>query len=907
MTTRRLLARACALALAVALLPLAGGAQPQAGASPAAASAAPIAQTTLANGLRVVVVEDHAAAVVQTAMWYRTGSLDEEPGKTGLAHALEHMMFRGTKDLSGGALDDLGARLGAVVNANTAEDYTHFYFVMPADRLDLAIHIEADRMRGLLLRSSDWNLERGAVLSEIDTDQSQPVGKLVRDVRAAAYKGSPYALTALGIRSDVARASAADLRRIYDRWYAPNNATLVVTGDVRAAEVFAAAQRWFGKIPARPVPAHRELPDLPVPTGPAAVAESADYPYTVVDLAYRVPGDLDPDAPATEIVSDIMGRDRSAFYKALVLSKLTLGYNAFVDSGIRAGTFHVLLFVTPGRDVRAARAAFETTLAAMRDGAIDSELLDAAKIGAARQAVYARDSITGLGDRYGYAFGVEGRDPAVDDAAFAAVDRDSVARVLQRYFAAPAAVGVLTPRALKPNALSSGAGASTVSDNFSSRAPSGPIVMAPWARAGLEKPVTTSSRVRPQAFTLPNGLRLYVQPVPANPTVFVNGSIELSPAFDPAGKTGTGALASSLLSYGGTRYDFDAQRRTADELGADVTFGSGFSAHGLATDLDKLLDLLADGETAPAFPVTYFDLLRSQERAQVEQQAHNPDVRASIAFAKALYAPGDPALRRETVASLDAVSPADVAAYAKHYFRPDRTTIVVAGDVDPAAVRAAVERSFGSWANDGPRPAIVLPAIPPTKPSVTVIPADRDIVNVRLGRRAIARTDPDFYALNLENAVLGAGGTFDTRLMDAIRSRRGLVYGVSSALLVTRERGLFTIDMNAAPQNVRAAVAAAKAELRALAAAPVATSEWNRARTKLLASATVSEESTSAIVGRCENIAANRLPVDYYATLATRYNRLTPEDGLRAFRNHLRPDAFAEVYVGRYGTATSAR
>jgi zinc protease len=754
-------------------------------------------------------------------------------------------------------------------------------------------------MRGLLLKQSDWDLERGAVLSEIDTDNSQPVGKLTRDVRAAAYRGSPFALTALGERADVVRATVADLRRYYDEWYRPNNATLVVTGDVTPEEVFATAERWFGPIPASTLPAH---PDLPAPRSDPAptVRETADYPYTVLDLSYRIPGDLDPEGPATQLVGEIMSNERSTFYRALVESKLTLGYNAFADTSLHAGIFHVLLFVTPGTNPDTVRQAFDTTLTQARTNGVDASLLAAAKLSTARQAVYARDAISGLGDRYGYAIGVEKHDPADDDQRFAAVDAPALNHALQTYFtAAPAAVGVLTPRNTNAHA-SSGTGGAVASDNFSQRPPNGPIVIPAWARSALARPVTIASRVLPRAYTLPNGIRLYVQPVHANPTVFVSGSIEISPAFDPPGKTGTGSLASALLAYGSAKYDFETQRRTADELGADVSFGASFAAHGLASDLDKLLDLVADAETAPQFPQNYTDLLKSQELASIAQRDRNPDARAQIAFNRALHAPNDPTVRQEMTASVSAITRADIVAYARHYFRPDRTTIVVAGDIDPDAVRAAIEQHFGSWTNVGPRPEIHLPPLPPAHRAVIAIPAQRDAVSARLGQPAIARTNPDFYAFNLVNGVLGSGGSFDTRLMNEIRVRRGLVYGVSSALLVTRERGLFEISLNAAPRNVSPAVAAAKAEVRKLTQTPISASEWNRARTKLLASTIVSEESTQTIVGRCENIAQNRLPVNYYATVATRYGRVTPADGLRVARRYLHPDAWVELYVGPF-------
>ncbi|HZT11555.1 MAG TPA: pitrilysin family protein, partial [Candidatus Baltobacteraceae bacterium] len=155
----------------------------------------------LSNGLQVLVVEDHAAPVVHTSVLYRFGSLYETPGKTGLAHALEHMMFRGTPQISAGGLDDIVARLGAQMNGTTDYDYTNFLFDMPADRAAIALQIEADRMRRLSLNASDWEIERRAVLSEIDGDESSPFFNLLSRVRAAAYPGLPAGRTPSGVRS----------------------------------------------------------------------------------------------------------------------------------------------------------------------------------------------------------------------------------------------------------------------------------------------------------------------------------------------------------------------------------------------------------------------------------------------------------------------------------------------------------------------------------------------------------------------------------------------------------------------------------------------------------------------------------------------------------------------------------
>jgi zinc protease len=852
---------------------------------------------TLANGLRVVVVEDPSAPVVQTGIWYRFGSLYETPGKTGLAHALEHMSFRGTPSLSSGGLTDFVARLGIQENAETSNDYTHFYFVLPADRLEAAIRIEADRMHNLLLSQSDWNLEKGAVLTEIDTDFSSPPGKLYYTVRRAAFPHSDYGLTALGERADVVRSTAADLRRYYDEWYAPNNATFVVTGDIRAADVFAMAQKYFGPVARKTLPASRPG-SAPAAARNQQVNMSGDYPYGIVMLAYQMPGDLDPAAPAPNILPSVINNQRSPFFKALVESGITLGYNAFADTQLRGGLFYVQLVVAPGSSPQKAIAAFTTTLAQVERDGIAPDLVDAAKKSVAVQAIYARDSIAGLGDRFGNAYGVEQRSPGVDDARIASVTVADANAALKKYLAARSVTGILTPRVVKPGQHGSLSTSGGVSESFASRAPSGPIVQPDYIKAALAKPVDQQSKVDPKVFTLANGLRVLVQEVHTNPTVFINGVIDTSPAFDPQGKEGLGGLTSALAGYGSEKYNFNALGELQDRLAANVDLGMNFDAHGLSSDFDTLVDVLDDGERHPAFPESYVTLVKSQEQAAVSQRAHNPDYLAGRAYLKLMLPPGDPSLREETTASLGAIAAADMHTYVSRYYRPDLTLIAVVGDVDAKHVVDKLTATFGTWVTEGPKPDVAQSPIPLRPAASAYVPANRSAVTARLGQTGIARSNPDFYALNLMNEILGAGGSFDTRLMDEIRSKRGLVYGVSSSLNVNRWRGTIDFSLTAAPSRVRPAVALLKAQLARIQTQPVSGGELVRAKSKIIAGALVAEQATQTISERLENIGINQLPANYYATLGTRYNPIGAADIQRVARTYLHPKNLIEVYEG---------
>src|SRR5579863_8070400 len=316
--------------------------------------------TTLRNGLRVVVVEDRAAPVVQTGMWYGFGSLQETPGKTGLAHALEHMSFRGTPEISSGGLDDIVARLGAQMNGETNYDFTQFYFEMPADKLDVALYTEADRMQHAALRASDWAIERNAVLNEIDGDASSPFFNLLARVRGAAFPGQPSGRTPLGNREDVARATVADIQRYYHEWYAPNNATLVVAGDVDHAAVFAKAARYFAAIPSKRLPAKSDA--SPVPAQGRTVEAEFPFPFEILDIAYSVPGDTQHGEPAVSTLATLLENQRSPFYRALVESNIALGIEANSDTQLHGGLLNVFIILNPGRHASEAQAVFQATL-----------------------------------------------------------------------------------------------------------------------------------------------------------------------------------------------------------------------------------------------------------------------------------------------------------------------------------------------------------------------------------------------------------------------------------------------------------------------------------------------------------------------------------------------------------------
>jgi zinc protease len=868
------------------------------GSSPAQAQQAPppFALRTLANGLRVVVVEDHAVPVVQVAMWYRFGAVDERPSHTGLAHALEHMMYRGTPSLSGLGLDDTIARLGARATAATSNDYTHYDFIVPADKLELLLRLEAERMTQLLISEPDWRHEKNVVLAEYDRDLSQPVAKLYDRVCRAASSARLCSLAALGDRKDIAAATVRDLRAVYDAWYAPNDATLVVTGDVRPSAAFTMAQRYFGPIAARALP-DRNNASVTYEVD-RSLQLSGNFPYQLLDIAYPAPGTLDEGAAALHVADAVIRNPRSPFYKALVSSGLTLGYSTQYDQNRYGGLYHVFLIVAPDHLAADARDAFYETLRQVESDGFPEDLVAAAKTAAAARDLYSRDSIEGQGARVGYALGVEGvADPDRDDRMIAATTASQVGATAARFLAVPAVVGIMQPSG------GGGAGVSAppsgVTDDFSRRAPAnGPIVEARWVQQALQTPPAAGSKVSPSSFVLYNGVHVYVQRIRTNRTVFVAGNVETSPRFDPAGKEGLGAMVSSLLGYGSARYDFEAQRKAADDIGATIDFGFTFGAHGSARDLTRLIDVLSDALQHPSFRPEFVELVRKQTLAAIAQRDRDPEYLAGRAFQELLLKPEDATLREPVAASIGAITRDDLRRYAAEYIRPDVTTITIVGDVDPVETAHLLDRELASWHDAGPRPPLNPDPIPYPQAAKRFIFTDIALDDAHLGLPACARNSHDYYALSLIDAILGANGDYDTRLMTELYTRHGLVESVSSSLDTDKYRGTWNFRLSADPGKLNQAVDMLKYELGRFQEDPVGLYELNRARAKLVARTLVEEESTQAIARRIQEIGLDGLPLDESVKMASRYDDVTPADLIRVAKVYFLPNSLIEVYEG---------
>ena len=400
-------------------------------------------QTTLANGMKLIVKEDRRAPSVVHMVWYRAGAMDEPEGVSGVAHVLEHMMFKGTKAVGPGEFNQRVAALGGRDNAFTSKDYTAYFQQVPPAHLDTVMALEADRMQNLELTDEAFAREIEVVKEErrLRTDD-QPRALVYEQLMATAFQAHPYRRPVIGWMPDLQAMQAEDARTWYRRWYAPNNAWLVVVGDVDHQEVFRQAEQHYGAVAARALPARR-ISTEPAQRGPrsAVVRAPAELPYLA--MAWQVPALRDPaadrEAYALQVLAAVLdGHDGARLNRHLVRdARLAVSAGAGYDgSGRGPALFYLDGVPAPGHTMDELEAALRTELQRIRDTGVSAAELARVKTQAVASRVYKRDSLMGQAMEIGFleAAGLSWRDEERLLEGLRAVTAEEVQAVARRYF-----------------------------------------------------------------------------------------------------------------------------------------------------------------------------------------------------------------------------------------------------------------------------------------------------------------------------------------------------------------------------------------------------------------------------------------------------------------------------------------
>jgi zinc protease len=859
------------------------------------ANASDIVHATLKNGLRAVIVRNPLAPVVTTMVNYLVGSNEAPPGFPGMAHAQEHMMFRGSPGLSAAQLANIIAAMGGRFDADTQQTVTQYYFTVPVEDLDVALHIEAIRMRDVLNAQELWEKERGAIEQEVAQDLSNPMYVFYARLLSEIFAGTPYAHDALGTRPSFEKTTGAMLKDFYDSWYAPNNAILVIVGDVDPERTLETVKDLFGAIPSRPVPPHPEVHLHP--HRPSTIKLETDLPYGISIVAYRLPGYDSPDYAAGLILADILDSERGNLYGLVPEGKaLMAGFGSTILP--KAGVGYAFAAFPHGGDGLAMIEAIKGVIADYLKKGLPEDLIDASKRHEVADAEFRKNSVEGLAGEWSQALAVEGNDsPDESIEAIKRVTVQDVNRSAREYLINDTAiVAVLTPRP------SGKAVASEVLRGKESFAPkeTKPIALPAWTEKAVLPPALPRSNLNPTVMVLPNGLRLIVQPEKISRSISLYGRVKNNPDLEtPEGQEGVAEVLDGLFSYGTANLDRLAFQKAVDDIAADLSVGTSFSLLVLTEHVDRGVGLLADNLLHPALPETAFKVVKKETVSIVAGRMQSPSYLAKHAIRAALYPQGDPALRQPTPETVAGLSLDDVKQYYKKTFRPDLVTIVVIGDITPARARSIVEKYFGGWQASGTKPETELPPVPLNKASATAVPdtsrvQDQVVLAETLG---LTRSNPDYYALQMGNHVL-SGAFYATRLYHDLREEAGLVYTVESFLDARKTRSVYQVIYACDPPNVSQAKTMVEQNLRKMQTLPVTPLELRQAKALLLRQIPLSESSVDNIAESLLHLSLEGLPLDEPVKDAQHYLTITDSDVQAAFAKWIRPEDLAQVSLG---------
>ncbi len=363
-----------------------------------ASSVAPVEihQKTLDNGLQVIVVPEHSAPVAAVQVWYKVGSRNESYDITGIAHMLEHMMFKGSANVKG-RYSEIIDQLGGSDNAFTSQDMTVYHCVVPSDVVDVPLRLEADRMHNLLFQ--EFPSERDVVMEERRwRTENSPFGTAWENLWATAFFVHPYHHPVIGWRSAIEHFTVDKLRKFYETYYVPNNAILVVAGDVEPDSIFALAQKFFGQIPRSPVDPPEVISVEPPQQGERRTVVHKEGFMTIVFTAYHIPAAGSEDMPALDVLGTVLGGGKSSrLYKSLVKQKeLATDVWAYADEGVDPGLFVVGAILQQGKDPKDVEDAINAEIAKLTEGGVSQEELHKASTQAMADYVFQRESASGL-------------------------------------------------------------------------------------------------------------------------------------------------------------------------------------------------------------------------------------------------------------------------------------------------------------------------------------------------------------------------------------------------------------------------------------------------------------------------------------------------------------------------------
>lgn len=867
----------------------------------------------LKNGLTVIVHEDHKAPVAAVTVWYNVGSKDEPKGKTGFAHLFEHLMFNGSENLPGDYFNYL-QQVGATdYNGTTAQDRTNYFETVPAAALERAMFMESDRMGHLLGAVTQGVLDnqRSVVQNEKRQGDSRPGGLVQYELFGKLFPpGHPYHHTVIGSMEDLDAASLADVKQWFRDKYGPNNAVVVVAGDVEPAQVRQLAEKYFGPIPAGPVN-HPAMAAVPMLSAPKSV-EMKDHVATVqIQRYWPVPGLLDKRLAALDIGGSVLGGLASSRLDKILVrdEQLAVAVVAQMIPLQRVGIFNVTAYVKPGVEPATVSKRLDEILAEYIAKGPTADEVQRAVMSEVSGRIRGLEQVGGFG---GKAVSLaEGQTYANDSnfykktlASYAAITPAAVRAQMQQWLTKPALTITLSPG--ERPAYAEAKPVAKPPESKETGAAKGNRQIPPVGQlASLQFPQIVHSK-------LSNGIPVDYAQRTAVPVTQVALSFDAGSAADSPQQRGLASMVMDLLDEGTSKLTSQTFAEAEERLGADVGTGNGadrsyVTLNALSPNLAPSLDLMRDTVTDAAFRPEDINRIRTQKLTAIAQLQKDPQRVAQRVLPVAIYGPAHPygAPVGGDPAAISKLTREDLKAFEQRWLRPDNVKIFIVSDRPLAEVQPLLEARFGSWSPPVSAKGIKnFPAPPPRPQAPKILLVNRpgapqsSIVGAQL-----LPIDPKGEIVPFDTANDVLGGDFLSRLNMDLREEKGWSYGVG---------GRANVMLHAVPYTVSAAVQADRtgdslAELQQqvndlLTTKGVTAAERERVVAKNINQLPGEFETSGSVLTAMMSMDMLGRPDNYYETLPAKYRAQTTASLDEALRSTLDPKAFTWIVVGDAAT-----
>ena len=836
---------------------------------------------SLANGLKVILIENHRAPVVSMLVWIKAGSASEGPGEHGLAHLIEHMLFKGTGRRGPGQVAREVESSGGHINAYTSFDQTVYYIDMASRFTARGLDVLSDMVFHPSFDPEEFAREKEVVLEEIRLGRDNPDRKVSRALFAEAYRVHPYGRPIIGFMEGVRGFTREDAARFHSRWYRPDNMILVVSGDFDPAGIRPLIGEGFGRVASAGVPKD-ERPPEPPQAGARFEVIRADVSMARLSIGFPIPAFKNPDTRTLDLLAEILGRGRtSRLFRQVKRNKElvhSIGAGAYTPKD--PGLFVISAQLDAGK-MTAALAAITEQVTALGKNPVRAEELDRARLGVQVAFVHSRMTMSGEA-RTAANFEVLEGDVHGKDRYLAALEKltpEDLKKAAARYLRPERMiVAVMIPQ-----------GAADPPDEKTLAA-----AVARGAAAG--RPESSA-----KTYTLDNGVRLVVKPDSSLPLVSIRAAFLAGLRSEKPADNGISNFTAEVWDRSTTSLTAEELARAVENMAAGIGSFSGRNSFGLEAEfmsrrLDRGLELFTDVLLNPAFDPLEMEKVRPNILAAIKQRQDRMPARTFRLFARTMYQ-GHP-YGMDTLGPPENVrrfAAEDLRAFYRQRARPENAVITVVGDVAPDDIRDRLARLLASWRGKSASPPQPAPPESWTGVRLAQDPVDREQAHFVLGFPAPGMESPDRYALEVLDAVLsGQAG----RLFVEMRDKRSLAYNVTSFYSPGLGTGAFGLYIACEPMKYGQARAGFLDIIEEVRTAPVSGRELAGAKEYILGSYEIGRQRYDAQAAEATFDLLYGLGLDYPERYTAGIAAVTADDVLRVARKYLNPERSVEVVVG---------